>query len=214
MQTPLIKSSAVKVYMWHVLHWYNLHFTVLLLCFPAPCLLLFLPIIFRTKKKKSPVNTHAHRVLCQRDSQVQKERKYDREHVKLNLDPLEHFYEFFRVISSAFPQALLGAGPVEWPLFWVYQSPTMFCSPFMYCVMNMKWIKYTELYQLGGGILITYLRKEIQQGAFSGTVTVVLVWDSIKNWHRWSTSQLSQSSVSRGSAWASNLPCPLGQSHF
>lgn len=56
----------------------------------------------------------------------------------------------------------------------------MFCSPFMYYVMNMKWIKYTELYQLGGGILITSPRKEIQLGAFSGTVTGVLVWDSIK----------------------------------
>jgi len=34
---------------------------------------------------------HTHRLLCQRDFQVQRERKYNRGHIKLYLDPLKNF---------------------------------------------------------------------------------------------------------------------------
>ena len=62
-------------------------------------------------------HTHTHTHLCQRDSQVQREIKCNRGHIKLYLDPLKNFQSvLWGQFHWLFHESCLGAGPAEWLL--------------------------------------------------------------------------------------------------
>ena len=63
------------------------------------------------------MHTHTYTHLCQRDSQVQREIKCNRGHIKLYLDPLKNFQSvLWGQFHWLFHESCLGAGPAEWLL--------------------------------------------------------------------------------------------------